>query len=47
MLFEVKPNDPFVYLAVAVLASSVALIAAYFPARRAARIDPVAALRQE
>jgi predicted permease len=47
MLFEVKPNDPFVYLAVAVLASSVALVAAYFPARRAARIDPVAALRQE
>jgi putative ABC transport system permease protein len=47
MLFEVKPNDPFVYLAVAVLVSTVALVAAYVPARRAARIDPVAALRQE
>ena len=47
MLFEVKPNDPLVYLAVAVLVGAVTLIASYVPARRASRIDPVAALRQE
>jgi len=47
MLFQVKPNDPLVYLAVAVLLSAVTLVAGYVPARRASRIDPLAALRQE
>ncbi|HLJ49232.1 MAG TPA: ABC transporter permease [Bryobacteraceae bacterium] len=47
MLFEVQPNDPWVYCAVALLVSVVTLVACYIPARRAARIDPVAALRQE
>jgi predicted permease len=47
MLFQVKPTDPLVYLAVAMLLGVVALIATYIPARRASRIDPVAAIRQE
>jgi predicted permease len=47
MLFEVKPTDPLVYLAVATLVVGVALISSYIPARRASRIDPVAAIRLE
>jgi putative ABC transport system permease protein len=47
MLFEVKPTDPAVYLAVAILLGVVALVASYIPARRASRIDPVSAIRQE
>ena len=47
MLFQVEPNDPWVYLAVAVMVGTVTLVACWVPASRAARIDPVAALRQE
>jgi predicted permease len=47
MLFQVKPTDPLVYLAVAILLGLVALVASYIPARRASRIDPVTAIRQE
>jgi putative ABC transport system permease protein len=47
VLFQVRPNDPLVYLAVAVLLGVVALVASYIPAWRASRIDPLAALRQE
>jgi ABC-type antimicrobial peptide transport system permease subunit len=47
MLFRVQPNDPAVYLSVAVLLGIVALVASYIPARRAAKIDPLAAIRQE
>jgi predicted permease len=47
MLFQVQPNDPPVYLAVAVLLGVVTLVASYVPARRASRIDPLTALRQE
>jgi putative ABC transport system permease protein len=47
MLFQVQPNDPGVYLAVALLLGIVALAASYIPARRASKIDPLAAIRQE
>ncbi|HEY7338129.1 MAG TPA: ABC transporter permease [Bryobacteraceae bacterium] len=47
MLFEVKASDPSTYLAVAVLLGAVTLLASFVPARRASRIDPLEALRQE
>jgi predicted permease len=47
MLFQVQPNDPWVYIAVSVMVGVVTLVAGYIPASRAAKIDPVAALRQE
>jgi putative ABC transport system permease protein len=47
VLFEVKATDPATYLAVAGLLAVVALAAGYIPALRAARVDPLAALRQD
>jgi predicted permease len=47
LLFNVKPTDPAVYAAVSVVLIAVALLASYLPARRAARIDPLIALRDE
>jgi putative ABC transport system permease protein len=47
LLFEVRPGDPAVLAAVAVLLGLVALLAAAVPARRAARVDPMVALRHE
>jgi len=45
MLFHISPADPATYVAIALLWMAVALAASYFPARRAARIDPAHALR--
>jgi putative ABC transport system permease protein len=47
LLFEVRPTDPLTFAAVAILLALVTLAAAYVPARRAMRVDPMVALRHE
>jgi ABC-type lipoprotein release transport system permease subunit len=47
LLFGVSPMDPLTFGSVALGLSAVALVASYLPARRAARVDPVVALRFE
>ena len=47
LLFEIQPTDPVTFVAVAVVLSGVALLAAFIPARRATRVDPIDALKAE
>jgi putative ABC transport system permease protein len=47
LLFDVEPTDPLTFGASAALLAIVALLACWIPARRAAKVDPMVALRQE
>jgi ABC-type antimicrobial peptide transport system permease subunit len=47
LLFGVEPVDPLTFGAIAMVIIFVALAACYIPARRAAKIDPIEALRHQ
>jgi putative ABC transport system permease protein len=47
LLFGVAPRDPLTFVGVALLVASVAVLGSVVPARRAANVDPLVALRHE
>jgi hypothetical protein len=47
ILYEVSPSDPFALLVSSVILATAALLACFFPARRATRVSPIEALRAE
>jgi predicted permease len=47
LLYELKPNDPLTIVLATLLLAGIAALAGYLPARRAARVDPMVALRDE
>ncbi|MBV9624834.1 MAG: ABC transporter permease [Acidobacteria bacterium] len=47
LLFDVRPADPLMFACVSAVLATVAVLACFIPARRAARVDPIRALRYE
>jgi putative ABC transport system permease protein len=47
LLFDVRPTDPMTFIVIALLLTVVALLACWIPARRAAKVNPIVALRCE